>query len=88
MHKASECLWAEALEKVDQGLAQLVNWDTIKDDQPVNLKIFPLAAIPHKSHKFRAILDLSFQICMGGIPMPSVNSAMCKQAKQLGMHQL
>jgi len=58
--EALHCLWTEALEKVQTGLARLVAWDDIKACPPPNLKISPLAAVPHKSRRFRAILDLSF----------------------------
>jgi len=67
------------------GLARLMPWDTIRDNPPKNLK---LAAIPHKNQWFCAILNLSFQICMGRIPMPSINLATHKQANQASMHQL
>jgi len=66
---AAMALWAEALEKVRQGFARLVMWDSIKDNPPTNLKISPLAAVPHKSCWCQAILDLSFQICLGGLKL-------------------
>ncbi len=34
--------------KVKSRLAKLVAWDSIKDNPPVELKISPIAAIPHK----------------------------------------
>jgi len=88
MPDARDCLRAEALEKVQTGLAKLVNWTNIQACPPPNLKISPLAAVPHKSWQFRAILDLSFQLRMGGIRLPSVNAATRKQAHQASMHQL
>ncbi len=42
---------------------QVVEWDSIKDNPPAELKISPIAAIPHKSKAFRSILDLSFHLC-------------------------
>jgi hypothetical protein len=42
-------LWEETLEKVAQGYARLVTWAEIKNNPPKNLKISPIAAIPHKS---------------------------------------
>ena len=35
----------------------------------------PLAMIPHKSCKYRAILDLSYQLLVAGYLLPSVNKA-------------
>ncbi len=43
---------AEVKEKVKIGQAKLVAWDSIKDNPPVELKISPIAAIPHKSKQF------------------------------------
>ena len=45
-----------------KGQARLVDWDSIKDDPPPELKVSPLAAVPHKSRMWRAILDLSFRL--------------------------
>ena len=38
----------EAEQKVCMGQAKLVLWDNIKDNPPRQLKISPIAAIPHK----------------------------------------
>jgi hypothetical protein len=55
---------AEADKKVQTNQARLVLWDTIKDNPPKELKISPIAAIPHKSKAFCSILDLSFCLCL------------------------
>ena len=47
---------AEVDEKVKRGQAKLMAWDSIKDNPPVELKISPIAAIPHKS-KHHSIYD-------------------------------
>jgi hypothetical protein len=59
---AAKAVRAEAMEKVRNGSCFLVNWDDIKDNPPTNLKVSPLAAIPHKSRDYRMILDLSFAL--------------------------
>jgi len=51
-------------------------WDSIKDDPPSELKISPIAAIPHKSKQFRSIL------------LPSVNSNTIKTAPKGAIDQL
>jgi len=56
---AIDQLAEELKEKVKSGQARVVLWDEIKDNPPPQLKISPLAMIPHKSRKYRAILDLS-----------------------------
>jgi hypothetical protein len=42
----------EVDEKVEMGQAKVIVWDSIKDDPSVDLKISPIAAIPHKSKQF------------------------------------
>jgi len=79
----------EALERVTEGSCRLVNWEDIKHDFPPNLKISPLAAVPHKSRVYRMILDLSFQLLVNGKKLDSVNSASDKSlAKQESMYEL
>ena len=68
-------LRAETLEKVEQGYARLVAWDSVKHNPPKTLKISPIAAIPHKSRGFRMILDLSHGVTIAGTRFPSVNEA-------------
>ena len=43
---------AEVVKKVKMGQATLVAWDSIKDFSPVELKISPIATIPHKLKQF------------------------------------
>jgi len=86
--EARSCLRQETLDKVRQGHARLIPWAELAKNPPVNLKISPLAAVPHKSRRFRAILDLSFQLCLGGLCLPSVNSATRPQASAQAMQQL
>ena len=79
----------EVEEKVRLGQARLVEWDTIKHDPPPQLKISPVAAIPHKSKAYRSILDLSFRLRLedGGV-IPAVNDTTTKSAPQGACHQL
>jgi hypothetical protein len=79
----------EVEEKVKVGQAKLVAWDSIKDEPPAELKISPIAAIPHKSKQFRSILDLSFPLGLkrGGV-LPSVNTATIKTAPKGAIDQL
>jgi hypothetical protein len=72
---AAAQLRAETLEKVEQGYARLVTWAELRHNPPPNLKISPIAAVPHKSRGFRMILDLSHGITVNGIRHPSVNES-------------
>ena len=53
------------------------------------LKISPIAMIPHKSRKYRAILDLSFRLRLknGGF-VPSVNESTTLEAPAGAIDQL
>jgi hypothetical protein len=73
--EAATQLRDETLEKVAQGYARLVRWEDIKANPPPNLKISPIAAIPHKSRTWRMILDLSHGVTLNGIRHASVNEA-------------
>ncbi len=42
----------ESIEKVKSGQAKLVLLDNIKENLPSQLKVSPIAAIPHKSKAF------------------------------------
>ncbi len=87
--KASEQLHAEVLEKVKNGQARVVLWDDIKDNPPPQLKISPVAMIPHKSRKFRAILDLSFPVKLqDGTVVPSVSDTTTKTAPRGAIDQI
>jgi len=83
---ASIC--AEMLEKVAQGYARIIRWDDIKDNLPKNIKISPIAAIPHKSRLFRTILDLSFRLRYNGQHMASVNENTIPKSNHKAMEQM
>jgi len=82
-------LAAEVAEKEKKGQARVVLWDDIKDNPPPELKISPIAMIPHKSRLFRAILDLSFSIRLNdGSNIPAVNDSSTKTAPQGAIDQM
>ncbi len=55
--------------------------DDIKGDPPKELKVSPVAAIPHKSKDYRSILDLSFRLRLeDGGEVPAVNETSTKTA--------
>eukprot|EP00986_Skeletonema_menzelii_P004917 scaffold1721_cov105-Skeletonema_menzelii.AAC.2 len=80
---------SEIDQKVAAGQAKVVLWDDIKHNFPPELKISPLALVPHNSRKFRAILDLSFRLRLkSGNTVPSVNETSEKCAPQAACEQL
>ena len=87
--KALQHFADEVKEKVAIGQCRTVAWDSIKDNPPSQLKISPIAAIPHKSRSFRSSLDLSFSLRLrnGGI-LQSVNDTTVKLAPKGALDQL
>ena len=67
----------------------MVLWDNIKDNPPEELKISPIAMIPHKSQLFQAILDLYFALRpKNGKVLPSVKKLSVKNTSQGAIYQL
>lgn len=87
--EAAHQLDMEVQDKVKKGQAKLVKWADIKHDPPRNLKISPVAMVPHKSRPYRAILDLSYSIMLSPIEeIPSVNSTSEKTAPRGAISQI
>ena len=86
---AIEAHLADAKEKVANKQCRVVLWDELKDNPPKQLKISPLAMVPHKSRAFRAILDLSFALQLeDGSSVTSVNDSTTKTAPYGAIDQL
>ena len=85
---AKKYLAKETKMKIQQGFMSTVKWGDIKNNVPLNLKISPLAMIPHKSRNYRCILDLSFQLKTNNKLQSSVNNDTTFNAPQKSMAQL
>ena len=86
---AMEQLEREVEDKVKKNQCRVVLWDDIKENPPEQLKVSPIAMIPHKSRMFRAILDLSFAVKLkSGERLSSVNESSEKQASRGAIDQL
>ncbi len=86
---AIEQLHAEVEEKVRNKQARLVQWEDIRSNPPTELKISPISMIPHKSRKYRTILDLSFSLRLqDGSRIPSVNENTVKTAPAGAIDQI
>ena len=80
---------AEAAGKVLTKQARIVSWDKIKDNPPCQLKISPIAAMPHKSKAYHSILDLSFRLCLANRGVrASVNNTTEKTAPAGAINQI
>jgi hypothetical protein len=86
--EARAALREETLRKIEQGFAKKVRYGDIKNAFPKQLKVSPVAAIPHKSKSYRVILDLSFNLLMNSIFLKSVNETTQEMALQETMVQL
>ena len=86
--EAVKALRSETADKVKHGFAKVVRWGDIANNTPANLKISPIAMIPHKSRAFRAILDLSFSLRHKGQLLTSVNETSVRKAPPEAMIQL
>jgi len=78
----------EVMEKGKQGYTEVHWWANIKQAPIKNLKISPLTAVPHKSRLFCAILDLSFQLHLKEINLPSVNTETMPLSDYRAMEQM
>ena len=78
----------EVMEKVARGQARIVDWADLRKNLPRNLKISPIAMVPHSSRKWRAILDLSFMLKFDMGSVPSVNSTSAELAPRSALDQL
>ena len=79
----------EVQDKVKNGQARLVKWADIQHNPPPELKVSPIAMIPHKSRPYRAILDLSYSVKLSpNESIPSVNSTTIKTAPKGAIDQL
>ena len=81
-------LQAEVAEKELLRQAKVVLWDDIKKMLPKALKISRIAMIPHKSQKFRAILDVSYTIKLMERRIEAVNDMTTKNAPQGAMDKM
>ncbi len=86
--EAREYLYQQTLQKVEDGFAKLVRLKEIIDNLPPNIKISPVAMVPHNSRKYRVLLDLSFELRYKGGTVPSVNGATDLLAPQKAMAEL
>lgn len=88
--EAAAACRAEAFQKVKEGHCRLVSWNSIKHNPPKNLKISPIAAIPHKSRQYRMILNLAYKLRLQNKQnLPSVNDTTNKNlAPQHSMYEL
>lgn len=78
-------LHRETHEQVANGYATVITLDQLRSLAPPNVKISPCAAIPHKTRKYRKLLDLSW--ALDGLK--SVNASTdLRQAPLNAMNQL
>ena len=72
----------------EQEFCRIVQWKTLQKKPPRNLKISPLAAVPHKLRSWRAILDLSSELEVNCKRIPLVNDASEALAPEAALNQM
>ena len=65
-----------------------MRWGDLKQNLPSKLKFSLLVMIPHKSRKYRAILDLSFALKVAGWDLPSANESTKETEQAEALHQV
>ena len=78
----------ETKDKIKEDYAIVKRWGDIKNNIPAKLKISPVAMVPHKSKKFRCILDLSFGMRIKNKRHKSVNETTSPKSRDEAMLQL
>ena len=63
------------LARVAKGGCRIILWKTLRESPPPNLKISPITAILRKSHLYRIILDLSFELQVNKEKLCSINDS-------------
>jgi len=85
---AKEQLQCEVDEKVCTRQAKAMFWDDIHANLPPELKILPIAMIPHKSCKNQATLNMSFGIRLqNGTTIPSIKEGTILSAPNRAIDQ-
>ena len=82
----AEYAWKEASQKQEEGYCTTLRWSDISDKHPKQLKVSPIAAIPHKSRPFRVIQNLSNRIKINKVEMASVNDTTKRIAPKEALH--
>ncbi len=80
----------EAREKEVQGFAKIYKWEDLKQKlyEHPQIKLLPLTMIPHKSQKYWAVLDISFQMQITGYLLPLVNNVRHLYAPEEAIDQI
>jgi hypothetical protein len=87
--EATAHLQSEVTAKEAKGAVQVVLWEDLKKKLPSQLKIPPIAMIPHKLWTYRAILDLSYILRSSPEEIIQlVNKLMTKTAPREAVDQL
>ena len=63
--EAMQAFKDEVNKKLSKNQVRIISWDDVKNDPPKQLKVSPMAQIPHKSRAYRTLLDLSHELKRG-----------------------
>ena len=80
--------WSEKEQKQKKGYCTIMKWKDIKDKHPPQLKISPIAAMPHKYRPFRIIQNLYNEIKINNVNTPSVNQITVRIDPEEALHHI
>ena len=87
--EAMQAFKNEVTEKLEKNQVRIISWDDIKNDSPKQLKVSPMAQIPHKSRNYRTLLDLSHEVKRGKhLLAQSVNATTVPLAPEAALMQM
>ena len=87
--EAMEAFQEEVASKLEQKQVRILQWDDIKQGPPKEMKLSPMAQIPHKSRAYRTLLDLSYAVMREGkVLAQSVNSTTVPLAPEKALMQM
>ena len=87
--EAMQAFTKEVTEKLKKNQVKIISWDDIKNDPPKQLKVSPMAQIPHKSRNYRTLLDWSHELKRGEhLLAQSVNTTTVPLAPEAALMQM
>ena len=79
----------EVASKLKQKQVRILSWEGIQSKPPSELKLSPMAQIPHKSRAYRTLLDLSHEVKEGEqVIAQSINATTVPLAPEAALMQM
>ena len=87
--EAMKAFKEEVASKLKQKQVRILSWEGIQSKPPSELKLSPMAQIPHKSRAYRTLLDLSHEVKEGEqVIAQSINATTVPLAPEAALMQM